>query len=243
MIKYIKKGIKMKKKTLGAVIILALSTGCAKNTVYFGTNTNLAVDFDVTSRSANIGYKNSQFASIPPKEDGTSFSVLGQSDVDVSISDMVIDEVFATGLAAECAASKPIPADALTGADKTKYGTLLFASYFSVSLFDVNLGATNPFLGGSIGYKRATATVIPIKKNHLRSVYAKNSVNTLKHDATTQQNGTQTDGIRFKQDFATGEASLFMASKNAKILTNDTSSIGCRPTITPSLAVPAAPGT
>lgn len=220
----------MKKNSIGVAAIFALLSGCAKNTVYFGTNTNFAIDIDASSGSANIGYKNSQFASIPPKEDGTSYSVLGSSDVDVSISDMVIEEEFATGLAAECAASRTVKK--VDEEDETKYGTLLFASYFSVSLFDVNLGADNPFSGASIGYKRSTATVIPIKNNKLRSVYAKTSVNTLPYENNNTGNNdtrTHTKGIRFKQDFATGNASRYLASYNAKSLTKIDNVTGCIP--------------
>ncbi len=232
----------MKRNSIGAAVVLASLIGCAKNTVYFGTNTNLAIDVDASSGSANIGYKNSQFASIPPKDDGTSFSILGSSDVDVSISDMVIEEEFATGLAAECAASRKTKKGDDKEEDKTQYGTLLFASYFSVSLFDVNLGADNPFLGASIGYKRSTATVIPIKNDKLRSVYAKTSVNTLPYESsdsgsTTNKGNndtrTHTKGIRFKQDFATGRASQYLASYNAKSLTKIDNAAGCIESVSP----------
>jgi hypothetical protein len=182
-------------------------SGCA-NTVYFGTSTRLAIDF--SSDGAGIGYKNSQMAVVPPKENGTEFSVLGSSDIDISLSKIMIDEEFATGEAAEYASqnkvfkSEPNPA----------HGNLLFGAYTSVSIIDLNFGVTNPFQGATFGYKRATATIVPIVDNSLRSVYAKTSINSEQYDAETNPCGTKTDGLRFVQLFATGEAAVNLAKKN-----------------------------
>ena len=88
----------MKRTIVISALTAIFLSGCA-NKVYFGTSTRLAIDF--SSDGAGIGYKNAQMAIVPPKENGTEYSVLGNSDVDISLSKIRIDEEFATGLAAE----------------------------------------------------------------------------------------------------------------------------------------------
>lgn len=207
------------------VLVIITCSGCANN-VYFGTSTRLAIDF--SSDTAGIGYKNSQVAFVPPKEDDSGHSILGKSDVDISMDNIVIDEEFATGLAAECASENTPPAAAIAGAPSPSYGNLIFGSYNSISIIDINFGATNPFAGATFGYKRATATVVPIKNDFLRSVYAKTKVNTLDHSAS-ETHGTRTGGIRFVQEFATGKASVHRAAANVASLTGGNKTTACTP--------------
>ncbi len=207
---------------------LFILTGCASNAVYFGTATNLGID--ISSESTNIiGYKNTQIARVPPTQKGDAFSVLGTSDVDLSLTDVAIYERFATGEAADCAASANARAAALT--PPTGLGSLIFGSYTSISFIDFNFGATNPFVGGSMGYKRATATMIPITNDKLRSVYAESSVNTIKTaDGADPAVASRTGGMRFVQNFATGKAAMIRAKANVKKLTGDNSAVStCTP--------------
>ncbi|MBL4673541.1 MAG: hypothetical protein JKX81_14875 [Arenicella sp.] len=197
----------MKRTIVVSTLMAIFLSGCA-NKVYFGTSTRLAIDF--SSDGAGIGYKNSQMAIVPPKEDGNEFSVLGSSDIDISLSKIMIDEEFATGKAAEYASQDDGSEKDLNAA----HGNLLFGAYTSVSIIDLNFGVTNPFQGATFGYKRATATIIPIVDDSLRSVYAKTSINSEPYDAETNPCGTKTDGLRFVQLFATGKAAVNMAKQN-----------------------------
>lgn len=196
-----------KKAIVVSTLTAVFLSGCA-NKVYFGTATSLAIDF--SSNGAGIGYKNSQMAIVPPKENGTEFSVLGSSDIDISLSKIMIDEEFATGEAAEYASQDNLSNQNLN----TTHGNLLFGAYTSVSIIDLNFGVTNPFQGATFGYKRATATIIPIVDDSLRSVYAKTSINSEQYDAQTNPCGTKTDGLRFVQLFATGKAAVTLAEQN-----------------------------
>jgi len=197
----------MKRTIVISALTAIFLSGCA-NKVYFGTSTRLAIDF--SSDGAGIGYKNAQMAIVPPKENGTEYSVLGNSDVDISLSKIRIDEEFATGLAAEHASQTK----ALTRESNAVHGDLLFGAYTSVSIVDLNFGVTNPFQGATFGYKRATATIIPIVNDSLRSVYARTSINSESYDADTNPCGSKTDGLRFVQLFATGQAAINMAKQN-----------------------------
>ncbi|WP_409277098.1 hypothetical protein [Pseudomonas defluvii] len=208
---------------------LMVNAGCS-NRVYFGTSTRFALD--VSTTTAGIGYKSAQFAYVPPKESGGEYSVLGRSDVDLSITDIVVNEEFATGQAAECAAAASSAVNLAFAADdrsNTKKGNLIFGSYFSVSLLDINFGSENPFAGASIGYKRESATVIPITENgQLRSVYANTKINSLANSAA-ETDGTRTNGIRFRQIFATGKAAVYVAKKNIASITEKKIADACTP--------------
>ena len=214
-------------KTAIILLITMAITACS-NRVYFGTSTRWALD--ASSTTIGLGYKAAQFAYIPPKKDGGEYSVLGKSDVDISVANIVVEEEFATGQAADCAAAAPQATMQLSvKKEKTDKGSLAFGSYFSMSFLDINFGSTNPFAGASIGYKRETATVIPITESyHLRSVYAKTFINTL-DSSSAPESGTQTGGIRFIQVFATGKAAVYAARENVKSLTEDKKTEACTP--------------
>lgn len=192
-------------------IVMVLLSGCA-NRLYFGTATNLGVDFSETT--ANIGYKNINIANVPQKKDGTSHSVVGKSDVDISLREINIHEQFATGDAA-IIATKNEKRDIVTTNDENTSNNLLFGSYSSISIFDFNFGSLNPFAGATIGYKRATATIIPVENNNteIRSVYANTYITSLDKNASIS-NGTQTNGIRFITKFGTGKAAQQLAQKH-----------------------------
>lgn len=207
------------------LIIMVLSTGCT-NRVYFGTSTRFALD--ASSTTAGLGYKAAQFAYIPPKKDGGEYSVLGKSDVDLSITNIVVEEEFATGQAAECAADRDFKINNAEEARTTK-GNLVFGAYTSASLIDVNFGSANPFAGASIGYKRETATVIPITEDGLlRSVYAKSNISSLDY-STTETNGSKTGGVRFRQIFATGKAAVMVARDKLPSIAATSGATACNP--------------
>lgn len=216
-------------KTIFILLSLVASVGCS-NRVYFGTSTRFALD--ASSTTVGLGYKAAQFAYIPPKQGGGEYSVLGRSDVDISITDIVVNEEFATGQAADCAAaaSSSVKMALVSESNKDpKKGNLVFGSYFSMSFLDINFGSSNPFAGASVGYKRESATVIPLTENgHLRSVYADTRVNSLAH-STGEDDGTRTNGIRFKQVFATGKAAVYVAKKSVASLTKNKITDACTP--------------
>lgn len=197
---------------LSSIALATFLSGCA-NKVYFGTATSLGVDF--SADGAGIGYRNAQAARVPARENGMEFSVLGSSDIDLSLSQIYIDEEFATGKAAD---SLSMPKSARSITEPATHGDLLFGSYTTASFIDINFGATNPFQGATIGYKRATATMIPIVKDNLRSVYAKTVINSEPWDPATNPCGTKTGGIRFVQLFATGQAAINIAVDNKESL-------------------------
>lgn len=210
------------------IVLTILSTAGCSNRVYFGTSTRWALD--ASSTTVGLGYKAAQFAYVPPKRDGGEYSVLGRSDVDISIKDIVVEEEFATGQAAECAAASSTANMNLADEKKvTTKGSLIFGSYTSASFIDLNFGSANPFSGASIGYKRETATVIPITEDgHLRSVYAKTKINSLAL-SSSESSGTKTDGVRFQQVFATGKAAVYVAKEKVASMTDSQISNACTP--------------
>lgn len=219
-------------KTLFCAALLVALTGCT-NSLYFGTYTRVGID--ASADGAGIGGKNATLNIAPTKKDGSTFDVLGTSDVDLSYSDVIISERLAVGEAARCAAVKSPSLDRATimaGTEKPPTaGPVIFGTYSSFSLVDLSLNnSVSP--GITFGYKRGTGLRMPVENDEVGSAYASISVNTSDKGATHTQSAI--GGIRNKHVFATGTAALIKASEDAPALNGGNNAFkGCITPATP----------
>ena len=202
-----------------AVSTLALG-GCA-NALYFGTYTRVGID--ASTDGAGIGAKNEALNIAPPKKDGSAFDVLGTSDLDISLSKVVISEVVAVGEAARCAASKKKDAKISTlvthGTEAKKVGNVIFGTYSSWSLVDLSWGNATA-KGINFGYKSGTGVRMPVVDDDVGSVYAKITVNSTGEVGNDIAKTSQVGGTRATHSFATGTAAIIKASAEANALNN-----------------------
>ena len=202
-------------------------TGCASDSLYFGTYTRVGID--ASTDGAGIGVKNAALNIAPTKKDGSAFDVLGTSDIDLAYTDVVIKEIVAVGEAAKCAAQRSKPADAKSvsaTADTTPaVGPVIFGAYTSWSLVDLSWGGATA-QGINFGYKRGVGVKLPIINDTVGSVYASVSINTTDSDAVAAK--TNVGGTRNIYTFATGTAAIIKAAQEAKALNGgDASYEGC----------------
>lgn len=226
------------------VISLFLS-GCANKDLYLASYSRVGIDG--STNGAGIGAKSGYIKVSPTKPDGSPYTVLGSSDIDVSITNVIIEEVLATGMAAICAANKKTDPALVAPTDKInafilekmedrsisvtqgKSPTLIFGSYSSWSLIDLSWAEASS-QGINFGYKRSTGLKIPTPSGSedIASVYAKVTVNTTSDKG---QYTTRINGIRNTHTFATGAAAIIKASRNANILSglaaSNQSGLGC----------------
>lgn len=215
---------------------MILLTGCASNeALYFGTYSRIGID--ASTDGIGIGAKNHAFNLAPSKTDGSAFSVLGHSDMDLSYTKAVITEEFATGKAATCAAYKKTNKEFTknileaedaekslnnnANTDKPKIGTVIFGTYSSLSIFD--LSWYNSVSNGiNFGYKRGTGVKLPIVNDQVGDVYSLVTINTTETDGTggTIAPKSETGGTRSTYIFATGKAAIIKASQRANNLNN-----------------------
>lgn len=241
-------------RALGVPLTLALSAGLSlpgcstsRDTLYFGTHTTLGVDVsgDIgTPDHATLGYARDEVAIVPPRaEDGQPHSVLGGLDADLSLKHFRVNQVFATGAAAEAASQKSAgkatetqpttdtstKSDAASNTDNKTLASerlrpVLFAASTDFSLVSIGNkpGAMAPEL--HLGYKRTEAAVIPVSAGQpAGSVYATIALSNLetacevKENPVLEQSGcytSATDGVRFVHQFATGDAAVQLATKD-----------------------------
>ena len=217
--------------------------GCASNqSLYFGTYNRVGID--ASANGVGIGTKVAAVNITPPKSDGSAFDVLGTSDLDIDYIDVVIKEVVAVGKAAKCASmSTPtFPTinafllkennNAGRGASTKKnnnadIGRIIFGAYSSWSLLDLSWGGATA-TGINFGYKRGVGIKVPIVNDKIGSAFALITVNT----ASTSESETvalksNIGGTRSKHTFATGNAAIIKASKEAGPLNDDNQFSGC----------------
>ncbi|SFO67456.1 hypothetical protein SAMN03159304_04562 [Pseudomonas sp. NFACC24-1] len=211
---------------IGTLVLML--AGCGTDSLYFGTYTRVGID--ASSDGAGIGAKNVALNIAPPKKDGTAFDVLGTSDLDMSYTDVVIQEVVAVGDAAKCAAMKNKASGGNVAiqsqdAQSPAVGPIIFGTYSSWSFLDLSWGGATA-TGINFGYKRGVGVRIPIVNNTVGAVYASVSVNTT--DGETVAPKTNIEGIRSRYTFATGSAAVIKAAQEAKSLNGgDQSYAGC----------------
>lgn len=212
-----------------ALLIASLAlTGCATDSLYFGTYTRVGID--ASTDGAGIGAKNVTLNIAPPKKDGTAFDVLGTSDIDLAYTDVVIKEIVAVGEAARCAAQRDKPANAKTATDVSEekppaVGPVIFGAYTSWSLIDLSWGGATA-TGINFGYKRGVGVRLPIVNDSVGPVYASVQINTTDDDTVAEK--TNVGGTRNIYTFATGSAAIIKAAQEAKALNGgDSSYEGC----------------
>ena len=209
--------------------------GCASQSLYFGTYNRVGID--ASTNGVGIGTKVAAVNITPPKSDGSAFDVLGTSDLDINYIDVVIKEIVAVGKAAKCASiSTPTFStinDFLLGEkteenNKAEYiGRIIFGAYSSWSLLDLSWGGATA-TGINFGYKRGVGIKVPIVNDKIGSAFALITVNT----ASTSKSETvalksNIGGTRSKHTFATGNAAIIKASKEAGPLNDDNQHSGC----------------
>ncbi len=210
------------------LIATLLIVGCeSTKSLYFGTYTRIGID--ASTDGAGIGAKNAALNITPTKKDGSTFDVLGTSDLDIAYTNTVIKEVIAVGDAALCAAMKNETdisfEEFIKTDDTTPVGPLVFGTYSSWSLLDLSWGdATSK--GINFGYKRGTGVKMPIVDDNVGAAYASISVNTTGDNAIAPK--TNINGTRNTHTFATGKAAMIKASQEAAALNGgDTDYAGC----------------
>ncbi|MBI5938694.1 MAG: hypothetical protein HY850_12720 [Betaproteobacteria bacterium] len=210
---------------------LVFTAGCATESLFFSTKSSIGIDVSATNGAprANIGYDRTEVAIVPAKADGDAHSVLGGIDADLSLNQVRIKQLFATGEAAKLAADKPGKTVQASGtpAEKKpaprKFGQpIVFATDASLSLINVQIDNNGLPGFGSMLYRRSEATLIPVKpgQEEVASVYADISIDTSSKDENRPDSGESWIerevgqhptrfsgfGVRIVQSFATGEA-------------------------------------
>jgi hypothetical protein len=217
------------------VLSATVLAGCTTtNTLFVGTYTRAGIDVSQETAGGGIGVKNAALTIAPTKTTGEPFDVLGTSDIDLSFTDVALNEVVATGTAAVCASGVTKKTAAMFAAEekarakteKEATGPLIFAAVTSWSLIEVNAGqVTGP--GVSFGYKRTVGIRMPVKEDKIGATFATVAINT---KSTAHANGapkSELDGIRSVYTFSTGEAAINMARKYADQVTGKTGHTGC----------------
>lgn len=217
-------------KLLVLLCMYSLMAGCSSTSesLYFGTYTRVGID--ASTDGVGIGVKNSTVQITPPKKDGSSFDVVGTSDIDLGYTYAIIEETVAVGAAAVCA-SKAQTEKSVTevvsnqrSSTEVVYDSVIFGAFTSWSLLDLNVGANSPSQGINFGYKRGVGVKMPIKDDKVGSIFAKITVNNSKSDRVSQP---YDGGTRTVQTFATGIPAIIMSSRASKAITGDDSVEGC----------------
>lgn len=215
---------------LSKITLTAMSmalTACASNSLFVGTYTRVGIDVSQQGAGAGIGIKNVAMTVAPTKDSGEAYDVLGTTDTDLALTNLVLHEVVATGEAAICASGngdvRALQRQLIKGQPQPP---LIFVAASSWSLLEVSLGdATGP--GISFGYKRTVGIRMPIKNEKLGSAYASVSISTLEKDHSSRARKTEIEGTRSVYTFATGKASLQMARQYVQQITNDKNAEAC----------------
>lgn len=187
------------------LVPLIFAGGCANESLFFATKSSIGVDVSTSNGAprANIGYDRTEVAIVPPKEDGSTYSVVGGIDADLSFANVRIKELFATGNAAKVVASKSTlkskssqatstgkpPALETAAASKQPPSAdgkkfiqpVIFGADASLGLLNIQINNNGLPGFGSLLYRRSEATLIPVKpgQEDAASVYADISIDTM----------------------------------------------------------------
>lgn len=173
--------------TLFAVLVPL--AGCEKHALLM-SQTALGVDLSTTEGvNGVIGFKRSELAIIPKKEDGTGHSTVMALDNRYDFGkEYCVNQTIATGIAADVAAEAILAKKSINRAtDDSAYAEsrssdakdpsspLIFSTYTSWGLADINVTGSGPQNSLSLfHYKRSEGAIIPVEKNeNIRSIYGK----------------------------------------------------------------------
>ena len=193
----------------GALIVV----GCASGTDYatFVTKTSVSVvDVDSTPPSASLGYERIEGYVGPRLADGRAVPVVGFIRTDGKLMDRSLEQVYATGCAAELVTARSVPTTPSPGSACVR-GTptnqalpMLFATgtVFGVAISVSQSSA--PSL--TLGYRRKEGSILPVDAAAMPSVLARHG-NWAQAPTVTNTNTS----LGFTQYFATGLAADALA--------------------------------
>ncbi|WP_397448668.1 hypothetical protein [Pseudomonas sp. NA-150] len=210
--------------------IFSLSGCSTPDTLYVGTYTRVGIDASHSSMGGGIGFRNVALTVAPTNAKGDAYDVLGTTDVDLALRNLVLVETVATGEAAVCASGNSKVSDLVAdikNAPQKEPGPLIFVADTSWSLLEVSVGdAVGP--GISFGYRRIVGIRMPVKNEHIGSAYGSVSISTLETAHTNKAEPTEIGGTRSVYTFATGKASVNMAQKYANKVVGNIQQQGCQ---------------
>lgn len=209
--------MKIKKNFLLILILAALLSGC-KN-LYFGTSTSVGLDVSGTSKiptKASFAFDRSEIAIVPDDSEGNAHSVFASLDSEWTwFNGFIVDQIFATGEAADIAATEPRISVQYDPKDlNTSKKPLVFATGTKLGI-DIDFGLTASAPASLlVGYKRSEMTIIPdvAGKKKLNSVFADISIISKNEGVTSISDAPRLGGVRIKQRFATGVAAVEAAT-------------------------------
>jgi hypothetical protein len=190
-----------------------IAGGCASGTDYatFVTKTSVSVvDVDSTPPSASLGYERVEGYLGPRLADGRAVPVVGFIRTDGKLMDRSLEQVYATGCAAEIVTAQSVPATpppgsaCVRGKPTNQVLPMLFATgtVFGVAISVSQSSA--PSL--TLGYRRKEGSIVPVDDTSMPSVLARHG-NWVQAPSGTDTN-TQ---LGFSQYFATGLAADALA--------------------------------
>ncbi len=200
------------KSTIAILFVASTITGCSTGAL-FVTKTSIAVaDIDSTPASASIAYDRTEGYIAPRNKNGDVAPVLAHIQSDGLIVSPDIQQIYATGTAAERLAGDGTSNNSTCTncGDSTKYPvSFITSTTIGVKLgFQPNSPTPNEFI---FGFKRKEASVIPELAKDSDGVHHYPSlIASIKSFATSS--GKDKDGIC--QFFATGTAATKLVENN-----------------------------
>ena len=209
------------------LLISILLSGCASNSLYFGTSTDISLNVSgagAVPSKISVGAKREEIAIVPNKKSGQAHSVYGSLDANLTwVNGQVIKQVFATGCAAINSTDMDMnDACADKKSNNNSMGRLYFGTRTIIGIdIGVGIGQTSGESSGMVlGYNRKEAAIIPVdlsSDDEANSVYADISIvhSQPKNRAAATEMGVdakdipgEAGGVRISTKFATGEAAI-----------------------------------
>lgn len=201
----IDKGVRQSAILLTAAIL----SGCG-SAVYFAGYTRVGIDASVDN--VGIGVRQAAVTVSPPKKDGSAHDIVAQTDMDLSLGDVVISQEVAVGDAAKELTALPNSDRSNLRSDEKDPTSLFFGAFTSWSLIEINAGnSASP--GIMFGFKRATAVRMPVIDDKIGSAYAQIQINTTPNDVRGVAPSALPGGVRNSYKFATGQPAIDLAKK------------------------------
>ncbi|WP_295879957.1 hypothetical protein [uncultured Thiohalocapsa sp.] len=197
-----------------AVLCLLASmgaSGCGGPSVYFAGYTRIGVDASVDG--AGVGVRQSAVTLSPPRADGGAHDLAAVTDMDLSLTDLVISQDLATGDAANALSTDGNSLAPQRGTGQFEEDSrLLFGSFTSWSLLEVNApDSASP--GILFGFKRAVALRVPVRKDRIGATYAGVDINTTGDRHHGVPASALPGGVRNSYRFATGRPAVALAKQ------------------------------
>lgn len=190
-----------------AILVMGLTGllgGCASNSVTFITKTSLGVDVSSQPAVAQIGYDRFEGYIGPRFDNGAVPPVVASFATNGKLLDREVQQVYATGRAAEIATAAQgtaLPPPSLNG----PHQVMFFNTGTTLGL-KLGFGANSATDAFTLGYKRREISVIPITEGQFPSVLA-----TIQNDVEAASRDKA--GLNVTQYFATGLAADAMAGQ------------------------------